>query len=261
VSAAGTVGADPFGSYILDLLKQEHIDTTHVVTVPGATSTLVIVLTDQASGEHVFIGHYGEGPEVPYPMGLEQRIAEADLLFVMGYTLAEQRVAPMAHRAIEQALAARVPVYMDVGPFLGMVPPDEIRWVLARTSLLLTTEDEVPSVSEGRTGDEASHYLLAHGPATIVVKQGKAGCRVITKRESRHVPGYPVRVVDTVGAGDCFAGAFVAGQLHGLNLIDSARLANAMGAAAVQKVGAGKNAPTYDEVMAILHRAGERLNF
>jgi len=53
----------------------------------------------------------------------------------------------------------------------------------------------------------------------------------------------------------------VAGRLNGLSLYDSAVLANAMGAASVQKMGAGRNAPTCLEVMAVLVQAGVTLDY
>ena len=96
---------------------------------------------------------------------------------------------------------------------------------------------------------------------TLIVKQGASGCVIVTREGQTPVPGYPAEVVDTIGAGDCFAAAFVAGRLRGLTLVDAARLANAMGAATVQKAGAGRNAPTCAEVMDVLARAGERLDF
>jgi sugar/nucleoside kinase (ribokinase family) len=261
VSAVGAVGADVFGTQLVDLLRAEGIDTTCIDAVPGSTSTLVIVLIDPESGEHVFVGNYGDGPEMAYPAGLDEQIAGADALFIMGYTLAEKRVLPVALRAIEQAAAVKVPVIVDVGPFLALVPRDQIAWVVERTALLLMTEEEVPLVSDGLSGEAAYQKLLRAGPSALIVKSGPSGCTVISLEEQRHIPGFSAKVVDTVGAGDCFAGAFVAGMLRGLSLIDAARLANAMGAATVARIGAGRNAPTCAEVLDVLKQAGETLEF
>lgn len=261
VTAAGAVGADVFGQLILDALREAAIDTAHIVAPPGSTSTLVIALADPSSGEHAFLGHYGSGPNVPYPEGLDAALAAADALFVMGYTFAEKRIVPLALRALEQARAAGLPVYLDVGPFMAAVPPDLVPHLTARADIILMTEDEVGLVCEGRAGDEAYARLLDRGPQTLIVKQGASGCVIVTREGQTPVPGYPAEVVDTIGAGDCFAAAFVAGRLRGLTLVDAARLANAMGAATVQKAGAGRNAPTCAEVMGVLARAGERLEF
>lgn len=261
VTAAGAVGADVFGQLILDALRADGIDTAHVVSAPGSTSTLVIALADPASGQHAFIGHYGSGPDVPYPDGLDAALSYADALFVMGYTFAEKRIVPLALRALDQAKAIELPVYLDVGPFMAAVPPDLVQHVTAQADVMLMTEDEVALVCEGCTGDKAYAALLERGPHTLIVKQGASGCVVMTRDGQTHVSGYPAEVVDTIGAGDCFAGAFLAGRLRGLDLLDAARLANAMGAATVQKAGAGRNAPSCVEVMDILARAGERLEF
>lgn len=260
VSAVGAVGADVFGAQILDVLRQEGVDVTGVVAVPGSTTTLVIVLTDQRSGEHLFIGHYGEGPEVPYPNHVDKLIGKADALFIQGYTLAERRVVPMACRAIERAVSAKLPIYLDVGPFMAQVSSERIRWTVERADAILMTEDEVPLVSDGLSGAAAYNALLSQGVQTLVVKRGASGCLVVTPDTQQVVPGVEVKVVDTVGAGDCFDAAFVAGRLKGMSLRDSALLANAMGAASVQKMGAGRNAPTCADVKAVLSQAGVELN-
>jgi ribokinase len=261
VFAVGAVGADLFGAQVMGILRQEGVDTRGVVAVPGSTTTMVIVLTDQQSGDHVFIGHYGEGPEVPYPDLVDGLIASADALFVQGYTLAEKRVVPMAVRAIERAVSAQRPIYLDAGPFMAQVSPERVPWIVQRAQCILMTEDEVPLVSAGVAGDAAYEYLLAQGVETIMVKRGAAGCLVVTAEGREVVTGFSACVVDTVGAGDCFDAAFLAARLNGLNLRDSALLANAMGAASVQKMGAGRNAPTCDEVNAVLSLAGVHLNF
>jgi sugar/nucleoside kinase (ribokinase family) len=119
----------------------------------------------------------------------------------------------------------------------------------------------VPLVSQGRFGHDAYDSLLAQGPRILVIKQGPAGCTVITRDRLERVPGFQVPVVDMVGAGDCFDAAFLAGYLNGLSLWECGRLANAMGAAAVGKRGAGRNMPTCDEVMALLRQVGDRIDF
>jgi sugar/nucleoside kinase (ribokinase family) len=261
VMAVGAVGADVFGRHILDILSNEGVNISGVVAVPGSTTTLVIALTDQLSGDHVFIGHYGVGPEVPYPDHIDELIEAADAFFIQGYTLAERRVVPMALRALQRAEKLNVPIYLDVGPLIAQVSPERTRRVLERAAVILMTEEEAPLVSEGRSGEHAYEYLLASGPQTLVVKRGGSGCLLVTREQRTEVPGFPANIVDTVGAGDCFDAAFIAGQLWGFGLRDSALLANAMGAASVQKMGAGSNAPTCPEVVAVLAQAGVILEF
>jgi len=259
VSAVGIVGEDIFGQQILEPLHAAGVDTTFVAAVPGSTSTLVLVMVEPNTGKHVFVGDYGHGPVAPYPAGLDARIASADAIFVQGYTLYEQRMIPLARLAVERAREVGTPVYLDVGPFMAWMQPDDVRWIVARAAVIMATEDELPLASGGRTGDAAIRYLLDAGAELLVVKRGEQGCVIHTRAESMHVPGFAVPVVDTVGAGDCFDAAFVAGHLYGLELRLCGRLANAMGAAVVGRLGAGANAPSRDDVLALLREAGEEV--
>lgn len=262
VFASGAVGADVYGEFIVDALRRYGTNVDCVNLLPDSESTLVISLTDRASGEHVFIGHYGSGREMPYPDQLDGHIAAADILFLSGYTLVEKRIVGMAMRALEQAVRTNTPIFMDVGPLLEMADQADVRWVLRHTDTLFLTEDESPLVIDGRSGPEAYDRLLELGPEVVVLKRGPRGCTVLTRDDRFDVPGFQVHnIIDTVGAGDAFAAAYIAGVLSGLSLYDCALLANATGAAAIQKIGSGTNAPTCDEVMAVVDAAGESLNF
>jgi sugar/nucleoside kinase (ribokinase family) len=94
--------------------------------------------------------------------------------------------------------------------------------------------------------------LLAMGAPTVVLKLGAEGCVVATEKELIHLPGFKVPVVDTVGAGDSFAAAFIAGWLRGGTLRASATLANGMGALVATQRGAGTRIPPVERLLEIL---------
>jgi ribokinase len=260
VSAAGAVGDDAYGAQILAPLRERGVDLSSVVVTPGSTSTIVITLTDRQSGEHVFLGHYGEGPEIPYPKELDAKIDQADALFLSGYTLVEKRIVPMTLRAIDYAHKRDKPITMDVGPLFKLADELHVKWVLKHVYLLFLTADEASLVT--KHDERAYADLLLEGPKFAVVKAGAQGCMIVTRDGWFQVPAFKMdHVVDTVGAGDTFDAAFVAGLINGLEMRECALLANAMGAASTQKVGAGTNAPTCAEVMAVLEKAGEKINF
>jgi len=87
----------------------------------------------------------------------------------------------------------------------------------------------------------------------IVLKTGASGCQIMSQQTTIKCQGYSADVVDTVGAGDSFAGAFIWAHLNGESLEDCGKIANAMGAASVQKMGGGRNTPTLAEVQSILN--------
>ena len=91
----------------------------------------------------------------------------------------------------------------------------------------------------------------------MVVRRDVAGCLLVTPEKFEIAPGYPVPVVDATGAGDSLAAGVIFGHLNELPLPSLGVLANAIGAAKVQKRGTGLNVPTRGEVLAVLQRFGE----
>ena len=52
------------------------------------------------------------------------------------------------------------------------------------------------------------------------------------------VAGFAVKAIDTTGAGDCFAGAFLTGLARGMHPFEAGQVANAVGALTVERMGA-----------------------
>jgi arabinose-5-phosphate isomerase len=77
-----------------------------------------------------------------------------------------------------------------------------------------------------------------YGNAAVVVTDGAAGCAIAADAFEGFVPARPVKAVDTTGAGDAFLGGLLAGLRYGLGWEDAAQLANACGAACVERLGA-----------------------
>ena len=147
----------------------------------------------------------------------------------------------------------------DISVFQQMADvPESVRrelWPLVNT-LLLTTE-EIPLLTSGSAVD-----LLDLGPDMVVVKQGAAGCTIYERgQEPVVVPGYPVPVRDTSAAGDSFDAGFIVGAGWGWSSVECAKLANAVGAAKVQKLGGGRNVPTRADVQAVIEQFQVDMSF
>ena len=72
---------------------------------------------------------------------------------------------------------------------------------------------------------------------TVVITNGKEGSTIITKSKKIKIKPYPVQAIDTVGAGDTFAGAFLYGINNGLDFEKSANLASKLSSKVVTKLG------------------------
>jgi ribokinase len=259
VSAVGALGADMFGSHLRAMLESEGVEMQLVAAPPGSRTTLVYVLIDLERREHTFIGYSAAGQPMNWSPQMEALVAAGDAIFMQAYNLIEPQLTGIIDPILKRGRADRTPIFFDVGPTAVLCDSDRLTEALKQVDYIMMTEDEVPLAARGLKGDAAYTYLLDLGAAALIVKQGAAGCAIIERDRRQHVPGFPARVVDTVGAGDCFNAAFIFGFVQGCDLRRCAVIANAAGAAAVQKLGAGLNVPTRAEVRAVLGDQAEEL--
>lgn len=259
VAALGAVGADFQGRLLLDIMGAAGVDTSALLAPAGSTTTTVIALADQERGEHVFLGNYGEGPDIALTDAAREQLKRADMVFVPGYSLVEERLRPLIEGVLAVVSDSPTPLYVDVGPFMAQLKRAKVEGVLALTDVLLLTEDEIPFASDGETGIKACRRLLQRYPSLLIVlKLADQGCRIMGPELDIRCHGFPVEVVDTIGAGDAFAAAFIWSRAQGYALADCGTIANAMGAASVTKAGAGRGAPSCSEIQALLdeHKTG-----
>ncbi len=90
------------------------------------------------------------------------------------------------------------------------------------------------------------------GPSEVVLKQGARGCTAVVDGERLASPGFPVRQLDPIGAGDAFAAGYLAATLWGNDPGERLRTANAMGAFCVQSLGDYEGLPSRRELVSFL---------
>ena len=87
------------------------------------------------------------------------------------------------------------------------------------------------------------------GPETVIFTLGSKGCVGYTKNEGFFVEeSFKVNVFDTLGAGDVYHGAFLAGLIKGYSVRETARFANAVSAVKICYIGGRAGIPTFDVV-------------
>jgi sugar/nucleoside kinase (ribokinase family) len=244
-AALGHLGADYYGTTMREMLAVEGVDMRHATSLADRATVLCIVLADRAR-QHVYLGVKDDKGLWPFPDAWHAVIREARALYTDGYTLRDVLAPEDVLAAMAAAREADLPVFFDPGPSVEFVPRATLDRAMGAADVILIAEPEAEYLvpDEGREG--CARALLALGPEVVVLKLGADGCLLVTAGESLHVPGFSVPVVDTVGAGDSFAAAFVAGWLRGGSLRDSATLANAMGALVATHI------PPRDRLLALL---------
>jgi fructokinase len=128
--------------------------------------------------------------------------------------------------------------------------------VMARADIVKASTEDLEYLRPGSSPDEAAAWVKAQGPQVVLVTDGARPIRVLAGGVSELVVAPPVQVVDTVGAGDTFGGAFLACLVHwgvgpdgladGSTVLGAARFAVRASAAVCARAGA--NPPTLAEL-------------
>ena len=247
VAALGAVGDDLPGHFLLELLTEAGVNITALEIIPDSSTTTVVSLSDRQAGGHVFLGRYGQGGAIDFSEAAARRLSDAAAVFIPGYTLLEERLTGLVQGAFAWLAGQSRRIYFDVGPFLGGLEREKIAEALRLVDFLLLTEDEIAFVAH-----DLRDLRRTHPGLTIVLKLGERGCRLISGEADLHVPGFAVQVIDTIGAGDAFAAAFIWADLQRYSLAECGTIANAMGAASVGRAGAGRNVPSRAELQKLL---------
>jgi 5-dehydro-2-deoxygluconokinase len=274
------VGEDQVGDFVLEGLKREGVDTTFIPRKPG-TRTPAVLLAIQPP-DRFPITFYRDNP-ADVQLGIADiaaaPIEQARALVLNGSALARDPSRSATLSAARRARAAGVTVYLDLD-FRADVWPDPLAFGLSVRALLrdidvvLGTEEEINAAcltsaeqvvvrhsmitAPEIAGDlEANTATLLAEVEVVVRKEGSRGCTVFGRGEAPlNVPGFPVRVVSVLGAGDAFAGGLVTGRLRGLDWQESARLGNACGAVVVGEIGCSHFAPSWAEAQAVMDGNG-----
>ena len=112
-------------------------------------------------------------------------------------------------------------------------------YILDYTDIFLPSDGELDyfGLNPGRDEQVLVDKLLKRGVKHVVIKRGPRGASYFSARETHHVAGFHVPVVDPTGAGDCFGATFVSLFLSGASPHEALRWANASGSLAISRRG------------------------
>lgn len=270
------VGEDQVGDFILTNLQREGVDTSFIPRKPG-TRTPAVVLAILPPDKFPITFYRDNASDVQLTIGDVQPapIEQAQALVVNGSALARDPSRSATLSIVRRAKEAGVTVYLDLD-FRADQWPDPlafgltVRSILRDVDVMLGTEEEINAAMLKKAADvvirhsqitapdirgdiEANTAALLGEVPVVVRKEGARGCTVFQQGQAPlPVPGFPVEVVNVLGAGDAFAGGLVTGRIRGLDWFESARLGNACGAVVVNNIGCSAFAPTWDEAQAFM---------
>lgn len=254
VTWVGRVGADSLGDLVLRELLGEGID---VVPIRDAAAPTGLMIKERRTAESLKVWYYRSGSAGSHlePGDLpEELIARARLLHITGITPALSETAAAAtHRAIACARDAGVLVSFDLNYRAALWSPEEageqFRRIMADADIVFAGDDEA-AMAVGPTSDlsDMARRINALGPSQVVLKRGANGCTALIDGVEHSRAAVPVRVVDTVGAGDAFVGGYLSELLRGAGADQRLLTATQVGAFACLVPGDWEGMPRRSEL-------------
>lgn len=237
VALVGAVGTDANAKPATALLHEAGVDLTHVEEVNEVTGLAVITVA--ANGENTVLVVPGANALVDATFVARHTapIESAEVVLLQGEIPADGFA-----RAVELAKGRMV---VNLAPVVD-VPRD----ALLKADPLMANEHEAGLIlaqlglDSAGTPEELARRLKDAGFASVVLTLGAAGALVVNSAGLTHVTSPQVEAVDTVGAGDAFAGAFCARIVEGDTLVEAAEYAARVGAFSVTRPGAQPSYPS-----------------
>jgi sulfofructose kinase len=233
---AARVGDDDVAGMIVAELKGYGVDCAYVRRCPGSASSVSAVIVD-ARGERMIVNHLDPG--VPVDAAWLPSAASV----AAGVVLADTRWPDGALAALGAARAAGLPAVLDAD---RPVPADG---ALLRTATHVAFSSDALADLTGIGDARTALAEVARGlQGWCCVTAGGDGVYSCVGGEIRHDPAFDVPVVDTLGAGDVWHGAFALALAEGRFETEAVRFASAAAALKVQRSGGRAGVPTRVEL-------------
>jgi 5-dehydro-2-deoxygluconokinase len=247
-------GHDPFGRFVAREIGRLGVDNRYVSTVPGLNTPVTFCEMFPPDDFPIYFYREPIAPDlVIEPDDLDLAAIAAAAIYWSTVTGLSREPSRAAHHAAWQA-RGRSPLTvldLDYRPMFWSSRDEaheQVSRALEQVTVAIGNREEC-EVAVGETEPHrAADALLDRGVELAVVKQGPKGVLAKTRDETVEVPPAAVAVVNGLGAGDGFGGAFCTGLLAGWSLERTLRFANAAGAIVASRRECSTAMPTTAEV-------------
>lgn len=238
----GKIGNDSFGRTIVNEMNRLKI---HSHLVLGDLPTAQVACLISPDFERTMRSYMGAGAQIS-PQDITKSLFEnVKLVHIEGYTLAYEGV---TQRAMQLAQESGTLISLDLASFelVDKNKPLLIELISEYVDIVFANEDEIRKL----TGLDPYQgcYWLSKICEISVVKMGTQGSWAISQGEMAFQPCFSVGTIDTTGAGDLFASAFLHGYLSGKSLQECSSYGAFVAAHVVQVIGTDIPNDTWERI-------------
>jgi len=243
------VGYDSNGSLALRSLKKNRVSLKEVKrTNADLTGFSLIFLY---GGEKTIITYRGANNLVG-PEDVNEKLIERSDCFVFTSMISEKNL-QFLRKAVDIAKSAGVTVVANPSSSMVNYRRKELLQLLSEADLLILNKKEAKQLSKADSVKK-SLAVLRRKVSKIVITLGKEGS-LVWDGSLRRVKAYPVKVVDTTGAGDSFSAGVLHALKKGYSLVEAAKFGSAVSAIVISE--GKRRMPKEDEVIDFLRKRGE----
>ncbi|EWG69221.1 MULTISPECIES: ribokinase [unclassified Enterobacter] len=245
-------GDDDTGERVRKQLASDNIDIAPVSVVAGESTGVALIFVN-AEGENVIGIHAGANAALT-----TERVEAQRVLIGGAEALLMQLESPVESVLAAAKIAHENHTTVVLNPAPARVLSDEL---LALVDIITPNETEAEKLTGIRVENDddaarAARALHDKGIGTVIITLGSRGVWASVNGEGRRVPGFKVKAIDTIAAGDTFNGALVTALLEGMRMDDAIRFAHAAAAIAVTRKGAQPSVPWRKEIDEFLSQQG-----
>jgi sugar/nucleoside kinase (ribokinase family) len=244
------VAEDDLGHFYMKDLLDGGVDTNHhTEKEAGHTGRCVVLVTPDS--DRTLCTFLGISGELSTKELVEDALRDSAYFYMEGYLVTSEtaRQACIAAKRVAEAAGVKTAISLSDPNMVRFFKAGLLEMIGSGVDLLFANEDEAKGVVGAANLDGAVDYLKTLSQE-FVITQGSKGALVWDGQTLIDIDPVKVEAVDTVGAGDMFAGAFLYGRGRGWDHRRASALASAASAKLVTSLGPRMSAA---ETQAVLH--------
>ncbi len=233
---AAKVASDEEGVFFVNDLHSAGVDFHKAEHTRGTTGKCLVMITDDS--ERTMNTYLGVNVELTSKEVDTQSLADSKWLYIEGYLVTDSQRTQVAVEAMAYAKQHGVKTSLSLSdPFVVQIFSKQLKSVIGDgMDLLFCNEDEAINFTGSHTIEQAGEALKGYAK-TFAITCGARGSLVYDGNKSTFVDGVKAKAINTNGAGDMFAGAFLYAISAGHDYVLAAQFANASAALVVSHFG------------------------